>query len=110
MIILTVNWLLVFAIFWTYHRGLHAPAEKQLSFFGGWTRLLLASLLSVRIGILIVTWPYRLLWHSWQVALLFAILIIIELSFRRKRLTFGSPRLARWSQVGVGLLLLAMPW
>ena len=59
MIILTVNWLLVFAIFWTYHRGLHAPAEKQLSFFGGWTRLLLASLLSVRIGILIVTWPYR---------------------------------------------------
>ena len=110
MIILTVNWLLVFAIFWTYHRGLHAPAEKQLSFFGGWTRLLLASLLSVRIGILIVTWPYRLLWQSWQVALLFAILIIIELSFRRKRLTFGSPRLARWSQVSVGLLLLAMPW
>ncbi|HJA73034.1 MAG TPA: hypothetical protein H9783_02135 [Candidatus Limosilactobacillus faecipullorum] len=110
MILSTVSWIIVILIIWVYHRSLTASAEKELSLFGSFTRVLLALILSLRIAVTIVTFPTFLGLHLFQIILLLFTIVITELSFRRLRLTFGNPRLARTCLITNSIFLLVMPW
>ena len=110
MLLSTVSWIIVILIIWVYHRSLTASAEKELSLFGSFTRVLLALILSLRIAVTIVTFPTFLGLHLFQIILLLFTIVITELSFRRLRLTFGNPRLARTCLITNSIFLLVMPW
>ncbi len=110
MILSTASWILVILIILVYHRSLTASTEKELSFFGSFTRLLLALILSLRIAVTIVTFPIFWGLHLTQIILLLLTIAITELSFRRLRLTFGNPRLARTCLIANSIFLLVMPW
>ena len=110
MVIRIIRWLLVVASLITYYKSLNAKREKDLSFFSVLTRLCLFVLLAGKLVGALMTLPHLPLINLAQVALLLLLLVITELSFRRKRLTFGSPHLAHLSQLVVTVLLLLIPW
>lgn len=110
MLIKTITWVLTILGIWTFHRSMVAPNEKGLSFFGVITRCIVGILLIGKLVGAFLIFPHFALFNYLQAIVLAIIWVIVELSIRRRRLTFGSPRLARISIVAVALLMLLIPW
>lgn len=75
------------------HLGLNANVEKRVSKWLVWDRIFISLLLIGKIVQFL-----RNLNHFWginfvQILILIIIMLLVEMSFRRKRLTFGDPHL-----------------
>ena len=75
------------------HLGLNATVEKRVSKWLGWDRIFLSALLIGKIvqflSSLKAFWGINFV----QVLILIIIMLLVEMSYRRKRLTFGDPHL-----------------
>lgn len=86
--------------------GLHAKTEKYVTYGLVLSRILVFALLALTIYLTLAN-SFHALWLGilrimWQ----FLTLLLLESSFRRKRQTFGSPRLTSLSIMAVVLIII----
>ena len=74
--------------------GLHAKIERKVTTWLEINRLLYVVLLADAIIYLILSWPALLLIKIFWILIIITSYIVMEVAFRLKRETFGSPHLA----------------